>query len=501
MKHVINKYGNLLLPFERSYKIIKSHLIRYPRSEGGYDAIAREKMIAYNKVRYHGAKKLLCYNPFVNIFFNVKGHAIACCRSHDTILGKYPDQSIKEIWFGEQFEKMREHMRHNDLNMGCDYCKMQLKTDRFHAIPSMNPDEFASDKTGIYPRTMELELSNRCNLQCIMCSGRVSSAIRKHREKLPAIESPYDDAFVEQLKEFIPHLKNMYFYGGEPFLIDIYYQIWDEVMKINPKVKLFVVSNGNVYNDRIKKLLKATDFNVIISLDSLKKERYEYIRQGGSFEVIMKNIDRFNSLIKGNLSISHTPMQINWDDTPEIINFCNRIDARINLSYVEGPARFALWAFPPGKLEEVYRYYDNVEWEPTKNRYTAKYNIKVFNEWKEQVKYFRDRNWGILDDYGNIDTMARERIQEIASKIKQVFSELPYEHMSPEKAIEIVREVMLSASLSPAKIEAMDKLLWYLNDDKSMKFDSAKIAMKYPEKFRAHLKELAREDVFWEKYY
>jgi MoaA/NifB/PqqE/SkfB family radical SAM enzyme len=51
--------------------------------------------------------------------------------------------------------------------------------------------------SGRYPSMLELELNNTCNLECVMCIGELSSSIRKNREKLPAIRSPYDEAFVE----------------------------------------------------------------------------------------------------------------------------------------------------------------------------------------------------------------------------------------------------------------------------------------------------------------
>ena len=53
-------------------------------------------------------------------------------------------------------------------------------------------------------------------------------------------ENPYDAAFVKQLEEFIPHLEEVKFYGGEPFLIEIYYEIWEKIMELNPKVRISV---------------------------------------------------------------------------------------------------------------------------------------------------------------------------------------------------------------------------------------------------------------------
>jgi MoaA/NifB/PqqE/SkfB family radical SAM enzyme len=500
MKNTLERYASCFLPYWSLYNNIKAHLIKYPALKEGFEPIPEGKMVQYNKVRYHGAKKLFCYNPFVHMFFSISGNVIACCRSYHNVLGKYPENSIKEIWLGRKYEKLREHMRYNDLNMGCEYCKVQIKSNRFHDLPSVNLDKYATEKPYIYPQTMELELSNKCNLQCVMCSGRVSSAIRKHREKLPPIETPYDDNFVEQLKEYIPHLKEIYFCGGEPFLIDIYYKIWEQVIKINPKTRLFAVSNGTVFNKQIENILQCTRFNVMISLDSLNKERYEYIRKGAEFETVMENIKNFHRIL-GNIAISHTPMQINWDDTPDIINFCNRIGARIHLSYVDNPANFALWAFSPDKLDEVYEYYDNVEWETTKHRYTQKYNIAVFNEWKEQVKYFRDKNREILNGFGDYKMESEKTGIKLLQKFKDIFAELPYENMGVEAGLNILNSEIISKPPTPVKKEAMEGLLDFLKDSDTIYSEKARNTLQSPENLRKHLSNMMQEDRFWEKYY
>lgn len=403
MNELVKKIGTKFSVIWRLYVNLKSELIKYPKSSGDYNSISIKDIKQYNKDRLFGAKSLFCYNPFINLFFDTYGNGIACCRSHKTILGTYPNNSIKEIWNGEKINVLRKHMLNNDLSYGCDYCKLQLKSKRYQAIPSLNSEEYATTSNIEYPRIIEFELANTCNLQCVMCSGRVSSTIRINRENLEPLFIPYDDAFVEQLKEFIPYLKRAYFYGGEPFLIGVYYKIWDEIIRINPKIKLYAVSNGTVMNEKIKNILQKTHFNIIVSLDSLNKEKAESIRVGCIFEEVKKNIFLYTKYSGNRVSISHTPMTINWSDTPEIIQFCNENNFRINLSYVEGPARFALWSLIPEELSEIYSFYNKIEWKDSNKNFTSKYNIRVFNQLKEQVLFFRNRNQEILSSYGNID--------------------------------------------------------------------------------------------------
>jgi len=423
MNALRRKISDAAYPLWKRYNNIRSVTISYPHTTDFCHSLERSKMIAYNRERFWGAKKLFCYNAFSSMFFDIFGNVVACCRSHKNVLGTYPAQRISEIWNGEGYRKMREHMRCNDLSNGCEYCAFQINTGRFRSLPSTHIEEVVKPrKLGKYPLVMEFELANTCNLQCVMCSGRVSSSIRKHREQLPAYNSPYDDAFVEQLKEFIPHLKHAYFFGGEPFLIDIYYKIWDEIIRLNPKIKLFAVTNGTVMNDRVKHVLSHTNFNAIVSLDSLDQERDESIRVGSQLEKVLENIKTFDRLTGNKISISHTPMTLNWQDTPDILKLCIENNYRVNLSYIERPSKFALWAQMPEYLEKVYEYYKQVDWSRYKKGFNAQNNVKLFKEWMAQVAYFRDKNQEILQSFTSLKEDCEKLSQIILEKLDQAYA-------------------------------------------------------------------------------
>ncbi len=397
MKSHLEKYANLILPAWQAYNRIRSGLISYPGSKADFEALDKNSMQTYNSIRYHGAKKLFCYNPFVNLFFDIDGKAVACCRSHENVLGRYPDQSIKEIWFGQQAERMRDHMRYNDLSMGCSHCLHQIHSGRFQGLPSMHADKYAHSKSAKFPKIMELELSNRCNLQCLMCSGRESSKIREKREHKPPLKQIYDAEFVHQLKEFIPHLKEMHFYGGEPFLIPIYYDIWEAVKAINPKLKLHLVTNATVLNNQIETLLKALRFRLSVSLDSLEKEKFEYIRRGADFDRVMRNTEKFAGLSSDPLVISHTPITLNRKETADIVRFCNEHGYRLNLSFVEQPAELAIWALMPEQLDELLHHYESEVTGLKNDSIASGYNNRLFREWIGQIHFFRNKNQSILN--------------------------------------------------------------------------------------------------------
>jgi sulfatase maturation enzyme AslB (radical SAM superfamily) len=365
----------------------------------------------------------------------------------------------------------------------------------------MHPEEFATDKVGIFPRILELELSNTCNLQCVMCSGRVSSSIRKHREKLPPIVSPYDEAFVDQLKEFIPHLKKICFYGGEPFLIDIYYKILDIVIKINPSIRIYAVTNGTIFNQKIANLLKSVPFNLLVSIDSLKPDLFSQIRVGAKLNEVIENFKKFQNLTNGNTSISHTPMRLNWTETPDIIKFCNQHNSRVNLSYVDKPANMALWSLPIEKLDEIYNFYQRIKFESTANQYTEKYNIKVFNEWKEQIRFFRNRNSEILKSFGNLEYKFEELNTNLTQTIHSFFQHVPNNWMTFDQALNIIDIEVLEKPNTPAKLEAVKTIIEDFTKIDMIQTDHGRSFLTDIDKFKEYASSLISEDQFWARYY
>jgi MoaA/NifB/PqqE/SkfB family radical SAM enzyme len=309
----------------------------------------------YNKTRPLGPQELLCHAPFKSIYFGHHGKAIACCYNRTYILGEYPKRSIKEIWFGAEADTLRQYIKHNNLTNGCMGCHGQLIAGNFDAVKTKQYDELAFNANA-YPSVMEFELSNVCNLECVMCSGFFSSLIRRKRENLPEIPMYYDAAFIDQLEEFIPYLQEVKFYGGEPFLIDYYYNIWDRIIAINPKVRISIQTNATTYNKRVEGILEKANVHINISLDSLQKETYESIRVNAKFERVMENIRAFHAYCKERntfFGISACMMRNNWQEAPDFINFCNNMNVPVYFHTVFHPKDLALVSLPADELENI----------------------------------------------------------------------------------------------------------------------------------------------------
>ncbi|MCW5906319.1 MAG: radical SAM protein [Chitinophagales bacterium] len=358
----------------------------------GYDPLPASLLKEYNRHRPLGPQPVVCYAPFRSIYFGHYGKAVACCFNRNYVLGEYPKQSIREIWFGEAAEKLRKYVKHSDLSLGCYGCKSQLTAQNFDAVKAKQYDERKSNENR-FPSVMEFELSNVCNLECEMCNGDFSSLIRAKREKLPPIVSAYDDNFVKQLEEFIPYLEEVKFYGGEPFLIDIYYKIWDKLVEINPKVRVSVQTNATTLNSRVKELMEHIDFHINVSFDSLIKPVYETIRKNADYDRVIENILYFQQYCKARntfFGISVCAMQQNWRELPDFINFCNNLEVPVYFHTVDNPPHCAIRNLSAEEIDSIIHYLGGFDFPSETN--VQKKNRTHYFDFYNQIKAWQLRS-------------------------------------------------------------------------------------------------------------
>lgn len=362
-------------------RIFKKH---YPKAS---PELTTAVLKDYNKHRPLGPQDKICLAPFKSIYFGHSGRAIACCYNRTYTLGVYPEQSIKGIWEGDQAEKLRRYISANNMDHGCQNCKSQIVAGNYDATKAKQYDENRMNDNQ-YPSVMEFELSNTCNLECEMCSGDFSSLIRENREGRAALKNPYDQAFVNQLEEFIPYLEEVKFYGGEPFLIDIYYDIWDLIIKINPKVRISVQTNGTILNNRVKRIMEQSNFHMNISIDSLDKDNYERIRKNAKFDRTIENVEWFRNYCKKKntfFGISACAMQQNWHELPAFVRYCNKRDIPVYFHTVFYPKECS---FPAMAYEEIQHIVEVLSKEkfPSDSLVETK-NKRHFEDTLKQLKH------------------------------------------------------------------------------------------------------------------
>lgn len=341
----------------------------------------------------------LCQAPFTTMNFNQGGRITVCCANRDYDVGFYPQQSLMEIWNGDKIKKLREEMNNFSFKLGCQQCELMLDSSNYKTLKISHYDTESSTKSeGFddsfkllkYPYRLDFELSNKCNLECIMCTGVYSSSIRKNREKQISLPEVYEtDEFFEELKPFLTNASRLNFFGGEPFLIGTYYKIFDYLLEQGLDTLCYVQTNGTIYNDKIGRYLEHLNINLSVSLDAATKEIYEGIRKNAHYDKVIANIEKYKeALDKNNKQFFLSPVvcRENLLDLKNLLDLANKYKAKLYFHHLEYPLVMNIKHVNKEALQRaLVQYYSIDSKEYINNGYS--YNFNAFLDVLKYIKY------------------------------------------------------------------------------------------------------------------
>jgi MoaA/NifB/PqqE/SkfB family radical SAM enzyme len=301
-----------------------------------------------------------CYAPSLQMHLLPDGDVRACCRN-PVRLGNIADQRLPEIWAGVRRAEMQRRLAVHDFPPGCENCAAEIDLEgRAGSYPEVF--DFWTDRLAggpvapEWPIRLEFNLSNSCNLQCIQCSGDLSSSIRIHREHRPPLPKVYDDQFFEDLRLFLPHLEHANFAGGEPFLGSENYRVWELIAGVAPDLDCTVNTNATQWNKRVEAVLEKVRMAFIFSIDGITKDTYESIRIDGDFDLVMRNIDRFceyAARVGTTVNINHCLMPQNYREFADLLLFAEERGIFANVSVVRVPVECSIAHLPVDELRAV----------------------------------------------------------------------------------------------------------------------------------------------------
>ncbi len=425
-----------------------------------------EKLIAYNKNRATGPEPCVCYAPTRSLYFDRYGNATACCFNRVHKLGKYPENSISEIISSEKRKLLQKELCRQNFMYGCQHCHKLIESENFDGVEARLYDTLKHQPDT--PSEIIFELDNICNLQCAMCHEDFSSSIAREKG-IKKIESPYNQDFIAQLEPLVKNLKVAKFLGGEPFLIPIYYDIWDMIIKINPKCKINLQTNGTIYNNKIEEYLKKGNFYIGVSIDSMQNENFERIRKNAKLDIVLENLDKFIKILRkknNHINLSVCPMQQNIKEIPKIVEFCNskNIFIYFNTVYTEG---FTLSEMSEDKILEIIEYFDNYKIKA--NGIIARRNIHFYDNLKKQIKnlyteiYTKNLRYKKRHNYSS--DLLKQSLLELAKDdeftkkvILEVFNFTNKDFLVSDAILDNIKNINLHELSSVAKHETTEQI-------------------------------------------
>lgn len=349
----------------------------------------------YDSTRSFAGKAIrsLCYAPFTSLYFDTQGSVRACCHNSKYPVGNILHQSIDEIWQGARISVLRQELANYRFGPGCGFCEFQTSEGCVTNAAMRKFDEFsvASDRP-LWPQQMEFSISNVCNLECIMCRGLWSSAIRAHREKLAPLPRLYSDDFLMSLRKYLPHLKRAKFLGGEPFLVEEYFRLWQMMIEDSLKTPCHVTTNGTQYNSRIEKILEVIPMGLAVSIDAVRKSTYEEIRINGRYESLLQHLRIFREYTRSkgtSLTFTFCLMRQNWQEFGEFCEFADEWGCPVWVNTVLEPPEFGIYTLP---LEELKSVVDSMELQANRFSSSLRKNRAV---WFQELERLRRKCSGV----------------------------------------------------------------------------------------------------------
>ncbi len=288
------------------------------------------KIFQENRTIPEEQKYIPCFTAFNHLRITRLGLMMPCCFSTEHQVWN-KEKGLHDYWFNSLNTQYQENFLDGKLHKGCNVCKERIEE---HIIPPINEYDWnVKDRMqGVvnisYPKILEFEISNLCNMECPMCFGYLSSKHAANRDKhIDWGTNIFDndknlDHLIEELKEFIPHLEEIRFVGGEPLAHKGMFKITKAIANIKPKLKLQICTNASVYNKKVEKLCKENNIKFSLSIDTVIPEEYHQIRIGGKFEQTYSNVDKITNLIgKDKITINTTLMTINCENIIKFIEY------------------------------------------------------------------------------------------------------------------------------------------------------------------------------------
>ena len=229
-------------------------------------------------------------------------------------------------------------------------------------------------------RYIDLRLGSKCQLACVMCSPHDSSNwVKEHKQIHPNLKNKKlketmkwekesgklawsggsynwhkkNPMFWDELYEQLPNLKQLYWAGGEPLIMDEHYMLLEKIIKdgLADKIELRYNSNGLEWREDLFDLWKHFR-NVIFhfSIDDIGR-RLEFVRYPINWQDAVSQITKLDNYPHGNLVLTtaYTAMAINIYYLPEFIKWKVVSDFKLLNKWPNGAGLFSchLAYWPP----------------------------------------------------------------------------------------------------------------------------------------------------------
>lgn len=244
-----------------------------------------------------------CAAPWRGLHINFRGDVKTCCAGDPNMLGSLNDHDIQDIVLGESLADIRRTIQSGRLHQ--QYCANCIKAEQYgrserhwHNDVNQDFDVTTADITAFDPTIIDIRWNTTCNLSCNYCGPYCSSKWQSIKQGTPVKNGlrPYYDQVCDFLEHHATNIREVALVGGEPLLLPENERLLD-VIPQDCIVTLITNTSVNFERNRIfQKIAQRRRVGWSMSFDNIG-ERYQYVRHGGSWDLLNRNIDIIKDLM------------------------------------------------------------------------------------------------------------------------------------------------------------------------------------------------------------
>jgi len=243
-----------------------------------------------------------CAAPWRGLHINPRGDVKTCCAGDPNMLGNLNEQSIEQILHGPVMQEIRQSIREGTPHAYCYNCVQAERYGRSerdwhnNVSPEFDPRTARDDEH--IPTLIDVRWNITCNLSCNYCGDKCSSkwAALKHIP-FKSGARPYYEQVCDYLLQHQSNIREVALVGGEPLLLPENDRLLDVLPEDCIVTLITNVSVDLTTNKIFHKLKTRSRVGWSLSFDNTQ-DRFEYVRHGGSWELLQRNLDQLQPLMQ-----------------------------------------------------------------------------------------------------------------------------------------------------------------------------------------------------------
>jgi len=243
-----------------------------------------------------------CAAPWRGLHINPRGDVKTCCAGDPNMLGNLNTRTIEEILHGPVMQEIRQSIKQGKSHAYCYNCVQSERYGRsernWHNDVSPEFDCQTALDTEYLPTLIDVRWNITCNLSCNYCGDKCSSkwaALKQIPFKSGA--RPYYEQVCDYLEKHKESIREVALVGGEPLLLPENERLLDVIPEDCIVTLITNMSVDLADNKVFKKLVNRKKVGWSMSFDNIDK-RFEYVRYGGSWPLLVDNILKIKKLCK-----------------------------------------------------------------------------------------------------------------------------------------------------------------------------------------------------------